>query len=177
MAAKQRIQKSENKKGSQLPTSTVDQLIKEGRWDWEEINRRFSEEDRKEISKVPISMCGGKDKLSWIHSPMGIYTVKIGYAVAKVMKQRNFPGIRNTVEGRTEHSIGTTSSKEWEILWKLPLKHKLKFFIWRYIQGMLPVNELIKQRSGKGDARCKCCGHENETIEHTFFSCEQAESI
>ncbi|CDP14369.1 unnamed protein product [Coffea canephora] len=65
----------------------------------------------------------------------------------------------------------------WNFLWGLKVKHKLKHFIWKCLQGILPVNAVIRERCSKGDSVCKCCGEYPETIEHLLFFCDNALAI
>ena len=57
------------------------------------------------------------------------------------------------------------------------MKHKLKHFIWRGLQNILPVNEVIKRRVGRGSELCACSGEQLETLEHMFFFCKHAKLI
>lgn len=43
----------------------------------------FDEEVCQRITNIPISECGDKDRLIWMFSKSGEYTVKTGYVVAK----------------------------------------------------------------------------------------------
>ena len=57
------------------------------------------------------------------------------------------------------------------------MKHKIKHFIWRCLQEILPVNTVINGRCSEGNHICKCCGESPETIEHMLFFCSNAKSI
>ena len=63
------------------------------------------------------------------------------------------------------------------MLWNLEIKHKLKHFLWKCLHGVLPVNEVIRRRIGKGEDRCRCCGEMTETLKHMFLFCSHAEFI
>ncbi|XP_027151033.1 uncharacterized protein LOC113751285 [Coffea eugenioides] len=60
-------------------------------------------------------------------------------------------------------------------VWDLNIKHKLKHFLWKCLHNILPANEEVYRRTGKGDKWCKCCGEEVETLEHLLFLCKARE--
>ena len=82
--------------------------------------------------------------------------------------------IRMQVEGDSRNKRNT---KVWKIIWNLNMKHKLKHFIWKCLHRILPVNEVIKSRIGKGEDKCLCYGEGTETLEHMLFFCQQATMI
>ena len=125
------------------------------------------------ITSIPLSLYRRKDRLYWKHSKSRMYTVKSGYAAAKLegasQSQRLEPGSETSWEVR-KHIV-------WKRLWSLNLKMKLKHFLWRCLQNSLPVNEAIYKRIGKGSSWCSCCGKDTETIEHIFFFCPNAQMV
>ncbi|OMO50572.1 hypothetical protein COLO4_38004, partial [Corchorus olitorius] len=56
----------------------VAQIInrEEGCWDLEQIRDKFTEETTKKIERIPICLEGGKDKLVWLPSQDGQYSIK-----------------------------------------------------------------------------------------------------
>nr|XP_027102990.1 uncharacterized protein LOC113724267 [Coffea arabica] len=66
---------------------SVHELMKDGRWNEDLMSTYFEEEDCSKIKKIPISERGDKDRLVWVFSSAGQYTVKNGYAVAKDMQK------------------------------------------------------------------------------------------
>ena len=64
----------------------VKDLIKQGQWDKELLNKIFSREMAQKIAKIPLSIYQRKDRLIWNHSRNGEYTVRSGYALAKEME-------------------------------------------------------------------------------------------
>ena len=72
-------------------------------------------------------------------------------------------------------STNKKRSKVWNQLWGLNIQHKIKHFLWKCLHCILPTNEEIFRRTGKGDLRCKCCGEEKETIKHALLKCKARE--
>lgn len=68
-------------------------------------------------------------------------------------------------------------SKYRKFLRQLNLKHKIKHFIWKCLNGILPVKEVLVQRIGIGDTKCCRCGEMDKSLEHMFFFCTKSVSI
>ena len=90
-------------------------LISQGKWNEGLLRGIFYEEDCKRIIDIPVSICGGKDRLTWMYSNLGQYTIKTGYVVAKGMQKR---------ERREKQQNGSSSKNDanlgvWKFLWSL----------------------------------------------------------
>ncbi|XP_027148760.1 uncharacterized protein LOC113749274 [Coffea eugenioides] len=151
----------------------VQELIQNGEWNKAVVHEIFNAEDCKRILATPLSLYGGKDKLIWPYSKNGEYSVRSGYMVAKEMQQEGAGVV--VQQGRS--SRNEQGTEVWKFLWSLNMKYKLKHFIWKGLHNILPVNEVIKRRVGKGSELCACCGEQPETLEHMFFFCKHAELI
>lgn len=135
--------------------------------------QEFEEPDRASITQIPLSLGKQPDKVYWAKSNSGGYTVKSGYHQVKVMKREN-----SYARGFQEStSIRRTKSQNWNFLWGLNMKDKLKHFVWKCLQGIVPTNAVIREKSVKGDPMCKCCGESVETLEHMLFRCSSARAI
>ena len=62
----------------------VHELIEGGKWKSDCLQKWFNAKDVEYITSIPLSLFRRKDTLYWKHSKYGVYTVKIGYVVAKV---------------------------------------------------------------------------------------------
>ncbi|CDP09717.1 unnamed protein product [Coffea canephora] len=151
----------------------VEELISGFRWRIPLVSRIFNRKDAKEILDIPISIAGREDSNYWLHSGSGTYTVNSGYkALCQETSQH---------KGRRDNEAGTSSAnsneKQWKWLWKLKVKSKIKHFIWRSLNGLLPVNDLVFKRIHQGDPICDGCGEQEESIEHLFFQCSRAQEV
>ncbi|XP_027086455.2 uncharacterized protein [Coffea arabica] len=151
----------------------VSELIKEGKWDRELLRQEFEEMDRLQILKIPLSLGKVMDRTYWAKSSSGLYSVKTGYKLIKEMKQSQCQH-KGTPDPSSSRRI---KSHNWSFLWGLSMPNKLKHFIWKCLQGILPTNAVVKGKCGKGDHVCKCCGDSSETLEHMFFLCCNARAI
>ena len=143
------------------------------RWQRPLILRTFNQKDAEKILDIPISILGREDSNYWLHSGNGNYTVKSGYKeLCRGTTEKE--GRRGNEE---ETSLAKSNRGIWKNLWKLIIKSKLKHFIWRCANGVLPVNGLIYRRTHKGDPICEGCGKQEESIEHVFFHCRRAQEV
>ncbi|KAL3528971.1 hypothetical protein ACH5RR_008293 [Cinchona calisaya] len=102
-----------------------------------------------------------------------MYTVKSGYELAK-----NLCDKESGRWSRNEHSNRNGEEKSvWKCLCHLNMKHKLKHFVWNCLREILHVNAVINGRIGNGELFNKCCGDQDETLEHMLFHCNNAELI
>ena len=66
----------------------VDELIADGDWNQEILNRLFIAEDVQKIKAIPLSITGCQDRLYWRYTKAGVFTVKSAYDVAMEIRQR-----------------------------------------------------------------------------------------
>lgn len=82
--------------------------------------------------------------------------------------------IRQGVQGssHTTAQTGPSGGKTWDVIWKrkgvLP---RLRIFLWKVIQRALPLREILRARTSKGEAGCDNCGYGKETMFHMLFEC------
>ncbi|XP_027150180.1 uncharacterized protein LOC113750404 [Coffea eugenioides] len=151
----------------------VDELISGFRWRKPLVLRTFNRKDADKILDIPISISGREDSNYWLHGGNGIYTVNSGY---KALSRETAQHIGRKAD-EAETSSANSNGKQWKWLWKLKVKSKIKHFIWRSLNGLLPVNGLVFNRTHHGDPICDGCGEHNEFIEHMFFQCSRAQAV
>ena len=71
-----------------IKVQRVSELIKDGKWDKELIAQVFEEEKGRKIMRIPLSVQPMKNRIYWVMSSTGVYTVKSRYILAKNMKRR-----------------------------------------------------------------------------------------
>lgn len=54
---------------------------------------------------------------------------------------------------------------------------KFAFFLRKVVHRILPVREALGRRGLVGDVVCPVCRLEGESLEHLFFSCEEARRV
>lgn len=147
-------------------------MLHNGRsWNADLSSNLFTETDAASIMQMPISKVGAKDKLIWIHSPNGQYTVNSCYQWLSKWKHQT----RQQPEGS-----GTQEQEcaMWKRLWKLRIKGKIKHILWKiYHHHLLPTGANLKRKGIEVDERCKICCEGAETIENLFFQCKKVQII
>ncbi|KAL3501710.1 hypothetical protein ACH5RR_036159 [Cinchona calisaya] len=59
--------------------SSVNELIKDGKWDREILEKESLNVDKKRILNIPLNLNQMKDRFYWAHSFDGNYNIKVGY--------------------------------------------------------------------------------------------------
>lgn len=115
-------------------------------------------EDR--ILQIIPSSFNKHDELVWLPDASGLYNSKSGYELAR--KSLHTP---------------VTSEYPWrKCIWNLNTAPKIQSFLWRALNGALPVGHTLLIRGLQAESRCKRCG-ETETPLHLFFSCPFAARV
>ena len=115
-------------------------------------------EDR--ILQIIPSSFNKHDELVWLPDASGLYNSKSGYALA-----------------RKSIHIPVTAEYPWrKCIWNLNIAPKIQSFLWRALNGALPVGYTLLIRGLQAESRCKRCG-ETETPLHLFFSCPFAARV
>ncbi|CAA0833862.1 Unknown protein [Striga hermonthica] len=110
---------------------------------------------------------GIQDTLIWHHSKDGKFSVKSAYQII----QRK----RKEILGKEECSSSSQSSQQmWKKTWKLPIKPKVKNFLWRCLQNCLGTLNNLEKRGMTVDGICGWCGECKEDLEHIMFTCTRA---
>lgn len=67
--------------------------------------------------------------------------------------------------------------KVWDIVWKLKVLSKVKFFCWKALRGFLPTRVNLHIRGMDIFIGCSMCSMAVESIDHCLFSCSKAKEI
>ncbi|CAA0832958.1 Unknown protein [Striga hermonthica] len=62
----------------------------------------------------------------------------------------------------------------WKISWHLPLKGRVKNFIWRCWNNYLGSKDNLARRRILSDTTCEVCGEATEIVAHILFHCPRA---
>lgn len=143
------------------PSEKVREYFNDDGLTWDDVKVRsiFNEGDCSAILATRIPQLSTEDRVAWIHSLDGQYSVKSGY------KQWHL----NQPEDSNLHQ-----SNGWSRIWRLSVPHKLKYFIWRFCRGNLPLRYLLRTKSVLVPMRCAWCAGDIEHLFHLFFDCRFA---
>ena len=96
----------------------------------EMVKEIFCEKDAEIISGIHLSHRSKSYKLIWRDSNIGLLNVKSAYYVAR------------RVLGKEVHAQNTRNAI-WGAIWKARVIPKVKVFVWRMIQGILPTGSAL----------------------------------
>ncbi|KAH9656150.1 reverse transcriptase domain-containing protein [Citrus sinensis] len=124
-----------------LASAPVNSLMVPGqrRWDYEVVADLFDTRDRNLILQIPLSSRRDKDVWYWMADPHGLYTVRSCYRLLN-------------------NYVNAPSSGIWRKIWSLEVPSKVKVFLWRAAQNVLPTTDnLIWKRVEKSDVNNATC--------------------
>ncbi|XP_050211713.1 uncharacterized protein LOC126661875 [Mercurialis annua] len=143
--------------------SLVKSLITDERkWDVEMIQNKFNEEDVDWICNIPLAKTELHDNRRWHYDKSGLYNVRSGYRVAWDLKNQ------------ASSSDGTEMMSWWKFLSGLSLPQKVKIFLWKCFNDLLPVRADLSRRGMIVEnlySGCNCAG---ESQIHALWFCRQA---
>lgn len=125
-------------------------------WDEEKVRNTFNSSDAEAILAVRIPQSSTRDRIAWVRSNDGQYSVKSGY--------------------RYWHSIhsGDNSvqpSGGWRTIWRLCIPHKIKVLLWRLCRNNVPVRNHLRGKGARVPINCVMCTGDIEHLLHLFFDC------
>lgn len=137
-----------------------------GGWNVQKIRECFTEEDVKEILKIPLMRNGDQDESFWRGTKQGKYSVKSAYKIAIELFSKC---------GR---NLASSSNKDniWKKIWRCKVAPKVNHFMWRVCMNNLPTNDNLI-RVIKIDSTYLQCGEEMETITHILFKFPHAAQV
>ncbi|CAL1381938.1 unnamed protein product [Linum trigynum] len=139
-----------------------------GRWcDWK-LSHWFDPPTCKAIKAIPLPRLPVEDKLIWHNTPEGIFIVKSAYHLAVTLDRR---------KGRWWSEVSWMDKASWIRLWEANLPPKLKVFVWKILNRMIPTTEALIAKDVLVLPRCPVCWAESETLEHLFLSCPVARAL
>lgn len=117
------------------------------------------------ILSIPLPKSPQPDQLIWHYDKHGNYSVKSGYQIALKLKF-------------TETASSSDNSKtHWDVIWAKEIPEKIKVFMWRSTQNLLPAAHNLWQRKIIKEPVCWRCQKENEDIFHALMRCKHAEKV
>ncbi|KAF5468857.1 hypothetical protein F2P56_012970 [Juglans regia] len=136
---------------------------------WKEplLQELFTQQEITDIKSIPINMRGREDKLVWQFTTNGLYTVKSGYHLSKVLECAQ--------EGET---LSKEKEKQaWKTIWKLRVTPATKMFLWRACNEALPTLANLRRRKVVEHSSCLTCKQEAETSGHVLWGCIAAKEV
>ncbi|GJS28095.1 putative RNA-directed DNA polymerase, eukaryota, reverse transcriptase zinc-binding domain protein [Tanacetum coccineum] len=128
-------------------------------WDWIRSPRGRVMGELKELEEIITGISidrNRKDKWKWKLDPKGEFSVK---------------SLSEWIERRHVRREAGITKLEWNTL----VPRKVNVFIWRALNGRIPVrNELDKKGIDLDSILCPCCENVLESVDHCLVTCEKA---
>ena len=133
---------------------------------WDEIVLKdvMQESDAKVVGKIPLSRTKNEDKLIWLNSVNGIFSVKSAYYEARKV-------LRKEELNRDERD------NIWKAIWTAKVAPKIKFFMWKLVNSFLPTRKALQGKGIQCEVWCAICEEREESIQHLFFNCSISKEI
>lgn len=111
----------------------------------------------RELSELTqeIACTDEADVLKCVHGKNGVYTSKLLYQLL------TFRGVLDL---------------KMNILWRLPIPLKQKYFLWLAMKDRIQTTEQLRQKNWEGSEACELCGV-TENAQHVIFTCPMASFI
>ncbi|XP_042939580.1 uncharacterized protein LOC122274622 [Carya illinoinensis] len=130
-------------------------------WKQELVQAIFSQEEAKSICSIPISVKGMGNKVIWGLSEKGIFSIKSAYYAYLETKNQKIG----------ETSSGDQNERLWRRVWRLTNSGKVKQFLWKALNGILPTRSILFKRRIIDNSTCPVCNREEETDIHVLWDC------
>lgn len=110
-----------------------------------------------------------KDKIIWNFNSNGIYMLKSGY--------HNGMDIIKFTPSSTSPSKPHHDTWLWNYIYQIPMQSKIKMFLLRATQNILPTGKNLMRRGLYDSIDCIHCGLQFEDNRHAFFDYAFAKSV
>ena len=87
------------------------------------------------MQSIPLGNSSAEDKLIWPYTSLGQHTVQSGY---KFLAKENLNN-PTTVGPKQDNGV-------WKLVWCLSIPNKLKNFLWRACQNVMPAEVNLRKR-------------------------------
>lgn len=139
-------------------------ISQEREWKVNKVWNAFEKSLAKQVLAIHIPKEANEDGFEWFHSKNGDYSVKSGYWY-RIKKIREQDRGMQSQEGMDVF---------WVKWWKRKIFPKWKIFVWKILNGCIPVRVNLRKRNIQVSAACPLCNKGEETQEHLFRDCEVA---
>ena len=120
-----------------------------------------------DILRIQLSNTRTRDKLYWNKNKAQKFTVKTAYHVT----------IRLHQEVGVEHSMVRKEKKFWNRIWRMNVPPKVRNFVWRACNDILPTRANLYRKKILTDPLCSICGQTDETVGHALWECPMARNV
>ena len=120
-----------------------------------------------DILRIQLSNTWTRDKLSWKENKAQRFTVKTAYHVALHLHR----------EVGVEHSTVGEEKRFWNKIWKMNVPPKVRNFVWRACNDILPTRTNLYRKKVYTDPLCAIYEQTDETVGHVLWGCPMARNV
>ena len=142
-----------------LPNSKV--------WNAELINTLFYPWEASMITNTILGDGEDNVALVWPLTPDGEYSIRTAYRL-----QENGVAQENPSSSSTD-----AAATVWKGVWKIHAPSKIRHFVWRAFRDSLPTKPNLRIRNIMVDEACSLCEDGKETILHSLWYREHAQTV
>jgi hypothetical protein len=128
-------------------------------WNISLVTSIFSEVEAAMILSLPICPQSQQDRVVWVGTRTGFFSVKSAYHMAKE-KMDCFGG---------ECSTGDPYSNIWKAIWSVKGPKVVNNFLWKACNGILPTRVNLYKRGISDDPMCPICHQVEESVGHILW--------
>lgn len=129
------------------------------------IYQKFVKDDAELIVSISVLKEPADDQLFWHYDKQINYYAKSRFQIAKKIRFASSP------------SGSRTNSEIWKALWNFTLPTKVKNFLWRAVQNLLPTTKNLWHKKIVVDLICQIYKRQVENISHALFTCKMLRKI
>ena len=137
-------------------------------WDTELVRGLFLLQDAEAILSIPISKSVAKDRMVWAEDKKGNFTVRSAYRLARDIIAEG---------GSTGCSDPSMMHGVWRGVWSMNLPNKIKHFVWKACNGILPTKDSLFRRKITDFNTCEACGRQIETTMYVLCFCSRGTEV
>lgn len=129
-------------------------------WKTNLVKEVFMEEEVEKICSMSICPATQSDKIVWVGTKNGNYSVRSGYHMAK----------ENSVMVDGGTSNPSLFSHLWKMVWYFRGPGTVKIFLWRACSDILPTKKNLFKHGIVEDQFCPIRGYETESLGHAIWT-------
>ncbi|CAL1389594.1 unnamed protein product [Linum trigynum] len=120
------------------------------------------------IKEIPLPHGNVEDRLIWHGRSNGSFTVKTTYHLDVQLDKK---------DGWWRSLASWMDRSSWIRVWAAPIPPKLRVFLWKIFNRLLPTTEALRERKVQVHPCCPVFWAESETLEHLFLECSVARAL
>ncbi|KAL0011083.1 hypothetical protein SO802_006191 [Lithocarpus litseifolius] len=136
-------------------------------WKSKVVKHVFLQHEADAILSIPLSQYLPEDKLVWVGTQNGMFTVLSAYKLA----MESLLGPHNA--GNSNQGLKPL----WKRIWSVNVPSKIKCFAWRVCKRIPPTKATLCHRPIISDPVCEVCGLAAETTGHLLWESNKAKEI